>query len=54
MDRAVPVLEAHDVIEDGVDGGTEVVEEARHMEQVPESRRALKTLLSFHHEGMSS
>ena len=36
LDRP-PVLEAHDVIENGVDGGTEVVEEARHMEQVPES-----------------
>ena len=36
LDRA-PVLEAHDVIENGVDGGAEVVEESRHMEQVPES-----------------
>ena len=32
---ATPVLEAHDVVEDRVDGRTEVVEEAGYVEKVP-------------------
>jgi hypothetical protein len=30
----LPVFEAHKVVEDGVDGGAEVVEETRDVEQV--------------------
>ena len=30
-----PVLEAHNIVEDWVDGSTEVVEEAGHVEKVP-------------------
>ena len=35
--QLAPVLEAHDVVEDRVNGGAEVVEKAGHMEQVPDS-----------------
>ena len=31
----IPVLETHDIVEDRVDGGAEVVEKSRHMEKIP-------------------
>ena len=30
----LPVLETHDIVEDGIKGSTEVVEESGHMEEI--------------------